>query len=189
MLVMVERKADKRDAQRRLAAILAGRLNRLGRRRIGFPSGVREEVVHSAGEGGLWCTFQTAEDSPVARTWNAFGVHRPGGAALNITVEINIPTRSNSRRVAGFVALDPASGRHYLMHDGWVGGGRKGVGRDAYLAWSKTPLEEVSTSDGDARDGIVVGDVDAEDAPERLCRRFVRKQLGGCRPLRAIIRT
>lgn len=106
----------------------------------------------------------------MARTWNAFGVHRPGGAAFNITVEINIPAKSNSRRVAGFVARDPASGREYLMHDGSVGGGRKGVGRDAYLAWSKSPLEEVSTSDGGSREGIVVCDVGAPEAPDRLWR-------------------
>jgi len=42
------------------------------------------------------CTFQSAEDSPVARTWNVFGMHRPGEAAFNITVEVNIPTKSNS---------------------------------------------------------------------------------------------
>lgn len=68
----VEGRTQKRDAQQWLAGLLARRLHRLGERRIGFPSGVREEVVHSAGEGGLWCTFQSAEDSPLARMWNTF---------------------------------------------------------------------------------------------------------------------
>lgn len=170
MLILIEDRGSKRDAQKRLAAILANRLERIGRRRIGFPSGVREEVVHTAGVGRLWSTFGSAGAEPVARTWNAFGVHHSGNGALNITVEINIPTKSNSRRVAGFIAHDPLTNREYLMHDGSIGGGKKGVGRDAYLAWSKTPLEKVTTSSGEEREGILVCDVDGADAPDRIWR-------------------
>nr|WP_294810172.1 hypothetical protein [uncultured Sphingomonas sp.] len=169
MLIQIEDRGSKKDAQRRLAAILAKQLKRVGPRRIGFPSGVREEVVHSAGVGSLWSTFGSAEDSPVARTWNAFGVFHSRSAALNITVEINIPTKSNSRSVAGFIARDPLTGSEYLMHDGSIGGGKKGVGRDAYLAWSKSPLEKVATTSGE-REGILVCDVDAIDAPDRIWR-------------------
>lgn len=145
-------------------------LENQGVRNIGFPSGNFDEVIHSNGDGKLWCAFRLATDAASPRYWNAFGVFDSRRPAQIITVEINVSTTSNSVRVAGFFARDPASGRIYLMHDGSVGGGRRGVGRTAFLAWSKTTLVEVARTDAPARSGIIVADVGATDLPSRLWR-------------------
>lgn len=34
------------------------------------------------------------------------------------------------------------------MHDGGIGGGKAGVGKEAFLTWSKITLEEALRSDG-----------------------------------------
>ena len=144
-----------------------------GKLNIGFPGGNLDEIIYSNGDGKLWCAFGSADTAPIPRRWNAFGVFDANRQSQVITVEINIPTQANSAHVAGFFARDPASGRTYLMHDGGVGGGRRGIGRNAFLAWSKTTLVDVAKIGGLGRPGIVVGDVNALELPSRLWR-FVR---------------
>ena len=79
---------------------------------------------------------------------------RSGG--LQITVEVNIAIASNTHSVAGFFARDSATGILYLMHDGGVGGGVKGVGRSAFLAWSGAQLVPTTDSSGRGRPGLIV---------------------------------
>lgn len=166
--MLVEDKAAKRAYQRKLEVSVRARLKPRGVRNIGFPSGNRDEIVHAAGEGGLWSAFGDAEDAKIPRWWNAFGVFAGGRSAQSITVEINIPTNSNSAAVAGFFAQDPSSEAVYLMHDGGVGGGKSGVGRTAFLAWSGRRLTPVSRSGSDEREGIVVGRVGSPDLADRI---------------------
>jgi hypothetical protein len=168
ILVQVEDQPGKRAAQRQMERRVRASLDRRGVRNIGFPSGNRDETLHSAGEGKLWCAFGDAEDAKVPRRWNAFGVFEDGRRAQMITVEVNIPTTTNSATVAGFFAKDPATGAVYLMHDGGVGGGRKGVGQGAFRAWTARELVPVERSNGSARDAILIGRVDAPDLAERI---------------------
>jgi hypothetical protein len=170
MLILLEDAGSKRAAQNAMERTITASLRNQGKRNIGLPSGNVDEVIHSNGDGQLWCAFGSVEDARIPRRWNAFGVFESNRQSQMITVEINIPTKANSARVAGFFAHDPRSGRTYLMHDGSVGGGKAGVGRDAFLAWSKATLVEVARTDGPARPGIVVGDVGADDLPSRLWR-------------------
>lgn len=170
MLVLVEGKAAKRDAQRLVEASITAKLARLGTRNIGFPSGNVDETLYSNGDGGLWAAFSNAADAKVPRRWNAFGVYDSKRHAQVITVEINIPTTSNAASVAGFFAYDPAARATYLMHDGSVGGGKKGVGRSAFMSWSDSDLVDVERTDGDPRAGIVIGRVDDPDLAGRIWR-------------------
>lgn len=173
MLALVEGKVAKRAAQRLLEASVTAQLARLGTRNIGFPSGNVDETLHSNGDGGLWAAFSNAEDAKVPRRWNAFGVYDSKRHAQIITVEINVPTTSNAASVAGFFAYDPAAGATYLMHDGSVGGGKKGVGRSAFMSWSDRDLVDVERTDGKPRAGIVIGRVDDPDLAGRIWR-FVK---------------
>jgi hypothetical protein len=131
--MFVEDEAAKRAHQRKLEVSVRARLKPRGVRNIGFPSGNRDEIVHAAGEGGLWSAFGDAEDAKIPSRWNAFGVFADGRSAQAITVEINIPTKSNSAAVAGFFAEDPSSEAVYLMHDGGIGGGKSGVDGRPFL--------------------------------------------------------
>lgn len=170
MLLMVENTSEKRAAQTMLETSVRHHLTDHGVRNIGFPSGNVDERLYANGLGELWAAFGKVDDAAIPRRWNAFGVFDPKRHAQIITVEINIPTTSNSARVAGFFARDPATDEVYLMHDGSIGGGKAGVGRSAFLAWSKATLEDVGRDDGDDRAGIVIGRVDSDDMAARLWR-------------------
>lgn len=171
MLTLVTNRQENLEAQKALKANLTGALNRQGKKNIGFPGGNRDEVIFSNGSGQLWSAFGSAEDAPVPRRWNAFGIFDHERSAQLITVEINIPTEGG--RVAGFVARDPQSNATFLMHDGRVGGGKPGVSRKPFLAWSATPLREAVSTDGFARFGIVIGNLASPDLPDRIWS-FVR---------------
>lgn len=173
MLAQIEDEKAKRDAQDALERVVKKSLRKQGKRNIGFPSGNVDEVIYSNGDGELWCAFGSGEDYKIPRKWNAFGVYDADRRSQIITVEINIPVAGNSGLVSGFFAKDPTTGRVYLMHDGGVGGGRKGVGRKAFLAWSKSNLVTVAKAEGGTREGIVIGEIGGQDLPSRLWR-FVR---------------
>ena len=173
MMLLVEDGAAKRAAQKAIERSVKASLPRIGKRNIGFPSGNVDEMMYTAGDGGLWAAFANADEARVPRKWNAFGVYDAKRHAQVITVEINVPTASNAASVAGFFARDVSGGATYLMHDGSVGGGKKGVGRSAFLSWSRFELVDVERSDGVPRAGIVIGRVDDPDLSSRI-RRFVQ---------------
>ncbi|WP_263588088.1 hypothetical protein [Sphingopyxis sp. GC21] len=173
MLVLVEDNREKSKAQKAMEASITGHLQRVGKRNIGFPSGNVDEIMYANGDGSLWAAFSNASDAKVPRRWNAFGVFDSKRYAQMISVEINIPTTSNSASVAGFFARDPSTGATYLMHDGSVGGGKKGVGRGAFISWSDRELVDVERSEGGPRPGIVIGRVDDSDLAGRIWN-FVR---------------
>jgi hypothetical protein len=170
MLLLVTDLEEKRAAQTALERTVRAGLADQGLRNIGFPSGNADEVIYANGDGDLWAAFAAVDGAAVPRRWNAFGVFDPKRHAQMITVEINIPTTSNSARVAGFFARDAASGQVFLMHDGSVGGGKPGVGRNAFLAWSKTELVEAYGDGGEVRSGVIIGSVDSDALTGRLWR-------------------
>lgn len=173
MLVLVEDNEEKREAQKAIEASVTRRLQRIGKRKIGFPSGNVDEIIYADGDGSLWAAFSNATQAKVPRRWNAFGVFDSKRHAQMITVEINIPTTSNSPSVAGFFARDLSTGATYLMHDGSVGGGKKGVGRGAFTSWSDRELVDIERTERSPRSGIVIGRVDDPDLVGRIWN-FVR---------------
>ncbi len=168
MLNLVESKTDKDRAQKALEAALMRSLQPIGKRNIGFPSGNLDEIMYANGDGTLWAAFSNAADAKIPRRWNAFGVFDNKRHTQIITVEINVPTTSNSASVAGFFARDPTTGAIYLMHDGSVGGGKKGVGRGAFISWLGSELIDVELTSGLPRPGMVIGRVDDPDLAGRI---------------------
>jgi hypothetical protein len=168
--MVLEDTGGKRAAQKELERSVKARLKSKGVRNIGFQSGNSDETIFSNGSGSLWCAFGSAEDAKIPRRWNAFGVFDDKRHAQIITVEVNIPTTTNSGTVAGFFARDPSTGIVYLMHDGGIGGGKPGVGQSAFLAWSDHELIDVGRANGDVREGILVGRVDSTDIAARIWR-------------------
>ena len=168
MFIVVEDAKARAHAQRRVEARIKASLANRGVHNIGYPSGNQDGTLFSNGEGQLWCSFDALHDARVPRRWNAFGVYDQSRRSQNITVEVNIPIESDSARIAGFFAQDPETGYIYLMHDGSIGGGKAGVGRKEFLAWSAASLVDVSRSGGRTRLGIVLGRIDTPDLPDRI---------------------
>lgn len=169
MLRLVHEAKKKKRAQTELERALKDTLKDQGSRNIGFPGGNADHPLYSLGDGKLWAAFGgVSEEAAIPRFWNAFGIYRPSEPAQMIAVEINIPTDSNSAKVAGFFAEDADTGDIYLMHSGKVGGGRPGIGKLAFLVWSKAKLVEVSCPEGGVRKGIAVGRLDDHDLAGRI---------------------
>lgn len=174
MLTLVAGTNDRQRAQAALERKLKSVLRRQGAHNIGFPGGNLDEVLYSNGAGQLWAAFGRPEHtSGIPRFWNAFGIYDPDRGRQLITAEINIATKSNTAQVSGFFAKDNATGDIFLMHSGKIGGGRPGIGKSAYLVWSKAKLLDVAHKGKVARRGIAVGRVDDADLAERIWK-FVK---------------
>lgn len=174
MLTLISETKRKKALQGELERKLKGILESQGEHNIGFPGGNVDLPIYSTGEGKLWVAFGgPTEKAAVRRYWNAFGVYQPNRSTQSISVEINIPVDSNSRQVAGFFAEDSETGYIFLMHSGKVGGGRPGIGKSAFLVWSKAKLVNAADENGDVRTGIAISELDDPNLAGRIWT-FVR---------------
>jgi hypothetical protein len=173
MLTLIGSPKEKAEARAKLQArIERAWHNRETRLVVWRPSSRRISVQHN---GKYWFASFPPGDDIIPRYWNPFGEYHESGS-LQIAVELNVPTRSNGRQVSGFFARDAETGAAYLMHDGGVGGGRKGVGQKTFLAWSESKLVPVLDQQGDIRLGIVVAPVDATSTAADIAR-FVQRAI------------
>ena len=169
MLSLLEETNGKKVAQAVLEGNLKSVLKSRGTHNVGFPGGNVDVDLYSEGYGELWVAFGgVSKDAAIPRYWNAYGVYEPHQSTQSITVEINIALTSNSAQVAGFFAKDNETGDIFLMHSGKIGGGRSGIGKSAFLVWSKAKLVEVSAGDRQFRSGIAVGKISDPDLAGRI---------------------
>lgn len=168
MLKLLSQKKRKERAQRSMQLALEEALSLQGTGLIGFPSGVVELPIFSNGPGSLWFASDQFKDVKTPRFWNAFGIYDPNKSKQAISVEINIPFPNESASVAGFFAENSQTGDVYLMHSGKIGGGKKGVGKTAFLAWSHAKLTTVLDENGNPRDGIIIAKLDQADFSHRI---------------------
>ncbi|MBL7238876.1 hypothetical protein [Komagataeibacter rhaeticus] len=174
MLMLVQGSTEKKMARARLVRDLKSTLTCQGTRNVGFPGGNVNHTLYSNGENRLWCAFgETIHDTAVPRYWNAFGIYKPDQSAQMMSVEINIAMNSNTARVAGFFARDGETGDIFLMHSGKVGGGRPGIGKTAFMVWSKAKPVDVADGEGGSRSGLVIGRLGAPDFADHIWK-FVR---------------
>ncbi|MBO9834407.1 hypothetical protein [Xanthomonas phaseoli] len=155
MLHLLETPSDIKAAERDLIETLSNKFPDKTVKNIGFPGGT-DFGVRINTDGRLWFYTRPLDDeTSTPRQANWFGLFSTR-KSMNITVEINVARSGTSARAAGFFARDDASGKAFLLHSGKVGGGQRGVGKTAFLAWSKLPLTPVALSNGMIRDGFVV---------------------------------
>ncbi len=173
MLALIGKTSRKKAAQQELKQNLKNALKSQGIHNIGFRGGNKDLQIYAAGKRKLWVAFSESTSTKNKRYWNAFGVYEPDLSAQSITVEINIPIDNNSGSVAGFFAEDKETGDIFLMHSGKVGGGRPGIGKSAFLVWSKHKLIEITDDSGKTRTGIAVGKLQDPGLAERIWA-FVR---------------
>lgn len=156
-LILLESKADKLAAQANLIKHMQAAWNKNEHRRVTWrPSSRDLDIVHN-NEFWFVAVPLVGKQGP-GRYWNSIGSYQKNGN-LQITVEINVPIDSNKRTCAGFFAKDDRTGVVYLMHDGSVGGGQKGVGKIPFLAWTGEKLVPAIDSQGGFRLGILVAPI------------------------------
>jgi hypothetical protein len=170
MYSLLESKAEIANAQRTLEATFRREFKKRAVKNIGYPGNTTENAeVCTDGRFWFWSSDRAGANDPNPRRLNWFGLLEDK-SALEISVEINTPFENRNDQVAGFFARDSNSGQIYLFHSGRVGGGRKGVGKDAFLAWLNQPLAEVVDSTGRRRVGLLVMPVRGKAATHPAAR-------------------
>jgi hypothetical protein len=142
-------------------------------RKIGYHSGYVEHEVHwHSGLGFWWLLNRTVANN---RWWCCYGIEDPEHKdMLSITVETNSPFEGVNRRIGGLFVKDEA-GRVYIAHSGKVGGGRPGIGKEAFWeAYGGEQVETVRWPDGQESRAIVIAPVDSERLPVHI-GRFVHE--------------
>jgi hypothetical protein len=156
MFSLIESKEEIAKAQRKLEASIRRDFKNKAVKNIGYPGGKTFDARVST-DGNYWYWSSDYDDAniPNPRRLNWFGLFRHD-TDLQISVEINIAYEGRNDQVAGFFARKNDTGASYLLHSGRVGGGTKGVGKAAFLAWSNQPPRDVVDSSGGIREGVVV---------------------------------
>jgi hypothetical protein len=170
MFVYLESKTEIERAQRALEATLNRAFRRRAVKDIGYPGGTTRRVeVSTDGRYWFWSMDHKKRNVTTPRRLNWFGRFNEH-TGLGITVEVNTSYEGRNDRAAGFFARDRESGAVYLVHSGRVGGGKRGVGKNAFRAWSNEPLVEVIDSRGHTRHGILVTSIKGATASHSVSR-------------------
>jgi len=135
------------------------------RRTVGWPGGHRDVTVWWHERHRFWTAFSPKINPN--HYWTAFGVQNPKlhhkHRVLEITCEANPSRQGVDRRCAGLLLTDPKR-NVYLGHNGKVGGGRKGIGKSAFLKSYRGKTQRISWNDGkktEIADVIVLGKIDS----------------------------
>ena len=149
-----------RDCQNRLKGALIRGLNQEIDLTIRYKGGGSKPypINHN---GVVWfCSHLKLE----GRFWNAFGLYPDENGQNNITVEINPPhVGINLGQGQGMFAYDQESSL-FLLHGGRIGGGRQGIGKNAFLKWylQYDHMTDVEVGEGKSKKGILVGNISDE---------------------------
>lgn len=109
-------------------------------------SSYEKEVQYSEVLDMWWDMGGLSEGKSGIRYWNAFGIGKPQPKKLAyIICEINYPLEGINKRVAANWVKD---GKDYLLvHSGKIGGGRKGIGKNAFIDNYTGEFEELNDPD------------------------------------------
>lgn len=136
-------------------------------RYLGWQGGRGEYGLYWRDQQDCWGVFESKELKN--RYWCCFGKTDPlGEGNQSITCEINFPIRGSNRRIAGMVLRDD-EGNIFIGHSGKVGGGRKGIGKNSFLAyWRRENIEDVAWPDGKTTRAIIIGRVGGKRLPLQI---------------------
>lgn len=158
MLSLLVGKSEIASAQQLLKRQLFAQLpQRDGRYIIGYQGG-NLSVSDLHADHRVWFISSKSGE----RYWNAFGLANKLNITTSnsITVEINSPFSGENGRVAGLFARE-SDGSIYILHRGKIGGGKSGVGKQAFLDWSELKLSSVRLPSGASTEAILVGKLDS----------------------------
>ncbi len=171
MFTLIESKEEIARVQRKLESSIRRDFKQRAIKNIGYPGGTTFDAsVFTDGAYWYWSS-DLNKDVANPRRLNWFGLFKAEGG-LQISVEINTAYEGRNDQVAGFFARDNGTGSIYLLHSGRVGGGTKGVGKSAFLAWSDQRPVDVVDSSGGVREGVLVMPIDGI-AASRSAVRYV----------------
>jgi 5-methylcytosine-specific restriction protein B len=147
-------------AQRRLEQLIRSRATWSDKRTLGFKGGNFATDVSWLDDVQLW---YTAPDQKEKIWHNGFGTQDPRDRQmLSITLWLN-PQKSGVDRHANAAFVRDDNGHLLLVHSGRLGGGKKGVGKRAFLQNYAGPTISV-----DGQTFVLVADLDGETAVDDI---------------------
>ena len=141
-------------------------------RRIGWQGGNSEDVVYWNPRERFWFTLLVEPGGK--RFWCPYGTVDPHSRRiLGIVVECNPPIKGIDHRCAGAFLTDGT--KTYLAHSGKIGGGRKGVGKTAFVnSYPHGNWRSVQWPDGRRSEMIIIGHVNGRRLPAQI-GEFIRE--------------
>ena len=135
MYELLEDQAEIAEAHDALLATIAANFPEQETRTIGWAAGNWPDCdLQTNGRYWFWSTKHERKSGSVGYLhW--FGMLTPPGKSVSISVEVNTTLAGSDRRLAGAFARDVRTNVVYLMHDGGIGGGKPGIGQQAFLQW------------------------------------------------------
>ena len=123
---------------------------------IGYQGGqTQSRNLYAVENAQIWFSYYLLEN----RHWCAFGtLPLPNSGNAPIVVEINPSIEGINRRISGLFATDNA-GTVTLCHTGRIGGGKKGVGKIAFLEWYDRRRVSVVAADGRITQAFPIAEV------------------------------
>lgn len=154
MYMLIEDKASIAEAQAALEATIRHGLPKRVVRDIGYPGGTLLGArVSTDNRHWYWASDQKDSQNPRRLNWFGLVGRRTG---IEITVEMNTTYVGRNNFVGGFFGRNMHTGEVYLFHSARVGGGTKGVKKEAFLAWARHDLVNVYDQTGSSREGVLV---------------------------------
>ena len=172
MFQYLESRAEIVQAQKVLEKTIRREFRDEETKNIGYPGGT-EISASILTNGVFWFWTKHHRNAGTPRKLNWFGVLGKEKHGVSITVEINIAYAGRDDQAGGYFARDSDTGRVYLLHSGRVGGGTKGVGKEAFLTYALLngyELVETVDSFGDSRHGLIVMPVEGRGAVQSALR-------------------
>lgn len=118
------------------------------RRTLGDQGGSSEVTLYIRRDLGIWMGKERLIER--GYFWLPFGVlPLKASGNLNIVVQLNRPRTMRATGLAGLLLEDDQRDR-WLCHTGRIGGGRRGIGRGTFLAWTSRPAVDVVDNRGRA---------------------------------------
>lgn len=168
MYTIITNQDEIKDCQQQLVNVLTLHLPNNDIYKIGFPGGNWDCNIRYNTKIWFYTYVIDSDESTSPRFWNGFGLTETlnESKSNNIITEINIPSNGLNKRVSGFFARDE-NNQVNLFHRGRLGGGRKGIGKNAFLNWSANSLRKVKTEKYDDY-AILVGKINGNDFIDKV---------------------
>lgn len=129
-----------------------------------------KEVKYSKELDIWWDMGGFSEGNSGVRYWNAFGIGKPEPNKLaHIVCEINYPLEGINKRIAANWVKDGKD--MLLVHNGNIGGGRKGIGKSSFKEHYNGEFEKVD-AEGLSEEVTVIGNLSDNQLPYQI-KNFV----------------
>ena len=140
---------------------------------VGYQGGKQECILMYSDKDRFWWVI---EEEPywkgTSQFWNVFGLGIPKDASLqSIICEINYDSERYDPRLAG--AFAKSSDGIYLLHNGNIGGGRKGIGKEAFKKHYKKAFVQIFYK-GNTYEFAVVANLSKGRAAQEI-KQFVQE--------------